>query len=166
MTIEEIYASWRTARDERSPSKSFPPEWSGDNPELFSDAGQHREGLVQPVAGVGGGHDGADARLALGNGGESDAGGHHAFLEEGAGEFHGEAAFAHDDGGDGGFAARSVDAADVEPQAAQLLLEEVGVLPEFFDALGLFLQHFEGGDAGGGHRGRMRGGEQERASTV
>ena len=96
------------------------------------------------------GHDGADAGFAFGDGGEGDAGGHDSGVEEGAGEVHGAAAVADDDGGDGGFALWGGVAAYVEAGVGELLLEVVGVVPEALDAVGLVFEDVEGGDAGGG----------------
>ena len=118
------------------------------------------QGLVELLAGVFAGHDGADAGFAFGDGGEGDAGAEDARVEEGAGEIHGLAAVADDDGCDGGFAGGSVDAADVEAETAEFGLEVAGVFPEAIDALGLGFEQIEGGDAGSGHRWRVRGGKR------
>jgi hypothetical protein len=112
------------------------------------------------------GHDGANAGFALGDGWEGYAGGHNACVEEGAGEVHGAAAVADDDGSDGGFTFGSCVAADVEACIGELLLEVGGVGPEAFDSFGLGLEDVEGGDACRGDRGWMRGGEEEGAGTV
>ena len=117
---------------------------------FFGDGGEDFEGLIDLCAGVFAGHDGADAGFALGDGGEGDAGGHDAGVEEGAGEVHGAAAVADDDGGDGGFAGGGGAAADVEAGVGELLLEVAGVVPEALDAFGLVFEDVEGGDAGGG----------------
>ena len=137
-----------------------------ENSHFFGDGGEDFEGLIDLGAGVLAGHDGADAGLAFGDGGEGDAGGHDAGVEESAGEVHCRAAVADDDGGDGGFAGRGGVAADVEAGVGELLLEVVGVVPEALDALGLVFENVEGGDAGGGDRGRMRGGEEKGAGAV
>jgi len=75
------------------------------------------EGLIELLAGVLAGHDGADAGLPSGPS-EGDAGAEDARFEEGAREIHGLAAVADDDGRDRGFARRGIDAADVEAQTA------------------------------------------------
>src|SRR5277367_897924 len=124
------------------------------------------EGLIDFGAGVFAGHDGADAGLALGDGGEGDAGGHDAGVEEGAAKVHGTATIADDDGGDGGFALWGGVAAYIEAGVGELLLEVDGVVPEALDAVGLVFENVEGGDAGGGDRGWVRGGEEEGTSTV
>jgi len=112
------------------------------------------------------GHDGADAGFAFRDSGEGDAGGHEARFEEGAAEVHGGATVAEDDGGDGRFAGGGGAASGVEACGGELLLEVGGVGPEAGDALGLVFEEVEGGDAGGGDRGRVRGGEEEGASAV
>ena len=112
------------------------------------------------------GEDGADASLAFGHGGEGDAGGHDALVEERAAELHRRAAFAHDDGRDGRLGGRRGDAADVEARALEFALEVAGVRPQPLDALRLLLQNVEGGDAGGRDRRRMRGGEEKRPGAV
>ena len=53
-----------------------------------------------------------------------------------------------------------------KPAAASCGFEVVGVRPEAVDAFGLVFQNVERGDAGGGDRRRVRGGEQERAGAV
>ena len=47
-----------------------------------------------------------------------------------------------------------------------MLLHVVGVVPEALDAVGFGFEDVEGGDAGGGDRGRVRGGEEEGAGAV
>lgn len=124
------------------------------------------EGLVELGAGVLAGHDGADAGFAFWDGGEGDAGGHDAGVEERAGEVHGEAAVADDDGRDGGFAGGGGFASGVKAGGGELLLEVAGVVPEALDAFGFVLENVKGGDAGGGDRGRMGGGEEEGAGAM
>src|SRR5216683_6615333 len=133
---------------------------------LLCDCGEDFEGLVDLVAGVFAGHDGADAGFALGDGGEGDAGGHEAGVEEGAAEVHGLAAVADEDGGDGCLARGGGAAAYVEAGVGELLLEVVGVVPKAGYTVRLIFQDVEGGDAGGGDRGWVRGGEEERAGAV
>src|ERR1039458_9539434 len=65
---------------------------------LLSHALQHFERLLQFFFGVRGGHDGAHARFAFGDGGKCDAGSEHSFFEYFAGKIHGPASVAHDDG--------------------------------------------------------------------
>src|SRR5205085_9804597 len=56
--------------------------------------------------------------------------------------------------------------AGVEAESLEAGLEEPRVLPQTLDGLRLLLEYVERGDAGGGHRGRMRGREQERSGAV
>src|SRR6266851_3612779 len=133
---------------------------------LLCDCGEDFEGLVDLVAGVFAGHDGADAGFAFGDGGEGDAGGHEAGVEEGAAEVHGLAAVADEDGGDGGLAGGGGAAAYVEAGVGELLLEVVGVRPEAFDAFGLGLEEIERRNARCRDRGWVRGGEEEGAGAV
>ena len=53
-----------------------------------------------------------------------------------------------------------------KPSSAEFFFPEARVLPEFLHALGFVFEDVESGDAGGGDRRRMRGGEQERAGAV
>src|ERR1700744_170163 len=76
----------------------------GKDPHFLGDRSEDFEGLVDLSAGVFAGHDGANASFAFGNGGEGDASGHDAGVEEGAAKVHGATAVANDDGGDGGLA--------------------------------------------------------------
>jgi hypothetical protein len=76
----------------------------GKDPHFLGDRSEDFEGLVDLSAGVFAGHDGANASFAFGNGGEGDASGHDAGVEEGAAKVHGATAVADDDGGDGGLA--------------------------------------------------------------
>ena len=99
------------------------------------------------------GHDGANTGFTFGDGGEGDAGGHDSGVEEGAGEVHGAAPVADDDGCDGGLAFWGGVAAYVEAGVGELLLEVRGVGPEAVDTVGLVFEDVEGGDAGGGDRG-------------
>ena len=69
-------------------------------------------------------------------------------------------------GRDGGLAGRGGDAADIEAGVAEFALEVAGVGPEALDALGLGFENVEGGDAGGGDGGWMRGGEEEGAGAM
>jgi hypothetical protein len=114
----------------------------------MSDAGQDFQGLVDLLAGVLAGHDGADAGFALGDGGEGDAGGHEAGIEQGFAKLHCLAAVADEDGRDRGFALWGGIAAYVETGVGELLLEVRGVGPEAFDAFRLGLEEVEGRDAG------------------
>ena len=122
--------------------------------------------LIDLGAGVLAGHDGANAGFALGDGRKGDAGGHDSGVEERAGEVHGATAVADDDGGDGGFALWGGVAAYVEASVGELLLEVEGVVPQALDAVGFGFEDVEGGDAGCGDRGWMRGGEEEGAGAV
>src|SRR6266550_9538132 len=70
---------------------------------LLCDGGEDFKGLIDFGSGVFAGHDGANACFAFGDGGEGDAGGHDAGVEEGAGEVHGATAVSDDYGSDGGF---------------------------------------------------------------
>ena len=117
---------------------------------FLCDGREDFEGLIDLGSGVLAGHDGANAGLAFRNGGEGDAGGHDSSVEEGAGEVHGAATGANDDGSDGGFALWGGVAADVEARVGELLLEVVSVVPETLDSFGLVFEDVEGGDAGGG----------------
>ena len=112
------------------------------------------------------GHDGANAGFAFGDCGEGDAGGHDTCVEERAGEVHGATTVADDDGGDWGFALWGGDASYVKAGVCELLLEVVGVVPQALDAVGFGFENVEGGDAGCGDRGRVRGGEEERAGAM
>lgn len=76
------------------------------------------ESLVELGAAMLAGEDKADACFAFGDGGESNAGGHDAFIEKRPAEIHGSAAFADDDGRDGSFRGGRGYAADVEAGAA------------------------------------------------
>src|SRR5580704_14898967 len=120
------------------------------NSHLFRDGCEDVKSLIDLGACMFAGHDGANAGFSLGDGGEGDAGGHNAGVEEGAGEVHGAAAVADDDGSYGGFAFWRGVAADVEAGVGELLLEVVGVVPEALDAVGFVFENVEGGDAGGG----------------
>src|SRR5580704_4720710 len=122
--------------------------------------------LVELSLGVLAGEDEANTGLALRNGGERDARTHDTFVEQRARELHRCAAFAHDDGSDGCLGRGRVDAADVESGELELILKVARVGPEALDALRLLLQDVERRNAGGGHRRRMRRGEQERAGAV
>src|SRR5207302_11326187 len=92
--------------------------------------------------------------------------GHDACFEQLARKVHSTGTVADDDGSYGRLAGGRGLAADVEAQRAQLLFEVTRVLPQFVDALRLLLQDFEGGDAGGGHRWRMRSREQKWPGAV
>ncbi len=54
----------------------------------------------------------------------------------------------------------------LKPQTAELAFEVAGVLPEALDALGLGFEQIKSGDAGGGDRRRVRGGEKEGPGAV
>src|ERR1700722_7460247 len=112
------------------------------------------------------GHDGADAGFAFGHGGEGDAGAEDAFLEEFAGEIHGEFAVADDDRSDWSLAGRSGAAADVEAEQAEFFFPEARVLPELLHALGFVFEDIEGGNARGCDRRRMRSGKKKWAGPV
>lgn len=107
------------------------------------------------------GHDGPNAGFAFGDGGKGYTGGHETGFEEGAGEVHCLASIANKNGGDGRFAGGSGAAPGVEADGGKLLLEVVGVIPEALDAFGFGFEEIEGGDAGCGDRGRVRGGEEK-----
>src|SRR5947209_20565970 len=111
-------------------------------------------------------HDGADARFSFSHGGEGDACGHYAFVEEFAGELHGQLAFADDDRRDWRFAHWRILAADIEAKSAEFLFEIARILPELLHQLWLLLEHIKRGDTGCGHRGRMRSREEERTRAV
>src|SRR5712692_648283 len=136
------------------------------NPHALTYPPQHLQRLLQFVLRVRGGHDGADAGFAFGHGGEGDAGTHHAFLEQLAGEVHGELAVPNDDWRDGRLAGGGGAAADVEAEQAEFFFPEAGVRPELFDALWFVFKNIEGRDAGGRDRGRMRSRKQERPGAV
>src|SRR5689334_10040093 len=119
-----------------------------NDPQAPADFFEHAERLIQLIASMRSGHDGADARLAFGHSRERNASCHYTFLEELARELHRQSSFADDDGGDRSLAGRGVLAADVETECPEFLLEVAGVLPQLFDQLGLVFQHFEGSDAG------------------
>ena len=108
-----------------------------------------------------GGHNRANPGFSLGNGRKADTLGKDAFLEEPVGETHRQRCIADDDGRD-----RALAGSRVEPQRAQPALEECRVLPELLHPLRLGLEHFEGGDAGGRDRRRMRRREEERTRTM
>ena len=122
--------------------------------------------LIDLFAGVFAGHDGANTGFAFGDGGEGDAGGHDAGVEEGAGEVHGAAAIADEDGCDGSLAFGGSVAACVKAGACEFLLEVGGVGPKTLDAVGLVFEDVECGDAGGSDRWRVRGGEEEGAGAM
>lgn len=128
--------------------------------------GEDFERLVELLARVFAGHDDADARLAFGDGWESDASSHQAMLEQRAREVHGLAAIAQDDGDDGRLGGRGRAAADVEAGVLKLLLEVGGVVPQALDAFGLVLEDVECCDTGGGDRWRVRRAEQEGACAM
>ena len=122
----------------------------GEDLHLTCDAAQDFEGLIDLLARVLAGHDGADAGFALGNGGKGDAASHKSGVEEGSAEIHCLAAVADDDGRDRGFALGSGFPAYVETGVGELFLEVGGVGPEALDAFGLGLEEIKGGDASGG----------------
>ena len=113
-----------------------------------------------------GGHDGAHARLAFGDGGKCDARSEHSFFEKFAGEIHGQTSVADDDGCDRRFAGWSALASNVEAEQAQFFFPESRVLPELLHPLRLGFEDIESCDAGGGNRGRMRGRKQKRPRAV
>src|SRR6185369_1149441 len=132
----------------------------------LADLLQDGEGLIQLFARVGSSHDGADTSLAFGDGWEGDAGSEHTVGEKLARELHRRLAVTDDDGRDGRLAGGCVLAADVEAQQAELLLEELSVLPELFHPLRFVLQDVEGGDAGSGNGRWMRRRKEERTAAV
>src|SRR5712691_3683313 len=95
-----------------------------NNPHPLSHSPQHFQRLLQLIVRVRRRHDGADAGFAFGDGGEGDAGAEDAFLEQFAGEVHGELAVAYDDGSDWSLAGRSGAAADVEAEQAEFFFPE------------------------------------------
>ena len=105
-----------------------------------------------------GGNDGAHAAFVDGDGGEDDALGKDAFLEEPGAEFHGERAFTDDDGCDRRFAV-----ACVKTQLFEAAFEIVGIFPESIDEAGVAFEEVYGGDAGGDDRGRVGGAEEDGA---
>lgn len=115
---------------------------------LFGDRSYGFEGLIDLGAGVLTGHDGANAGFTFRNGGEGDASGHDASVEEGTGEVHGAATVADDNRGDRGLALGCGVAADIKSGVGELLLEVRGVGPETVDSLGFGLEDVEGCDAG------------------
>ena len=81
---------------------------------LFSCGEQDIEGLVELLSGVLTGHNDADAGLALGHCGEGYARCHQTLKEELAGEIHGAATVAQDDGDDRSLAGWGGASTDVE----------------------------------------------------
>ena len=110
---------------------------------------------------MGGGHNGANARLFLRHGWKSNALSKHTLLEELVGKLHCQFPLADDDRSNGCFAGPGV-----ESQAAQAVLEQARVLPQAFDQGGLLFQDLEGRQAGGGYRRRMRGGKKKGPGAV
>src|SRR6185437_6050389 len=137
-----------------------------NNPHPLSHLLQYLQSTAELVLRMRGRHDGAQACLAFRHRGKGDAGHEYAFLEQLAAEVHGQLAFADDNRRDRRFAGWRVAASNVEAEQAQLFLEETCIAPQLVDQLRLFFQDFEGSDAGGRDRRRMRGGEQERTSAV
>ncbi len=132
-----------------------------NNSQVFANFFEDCERAGEFLLGVRRRDDGADTRFTLGNSGEADALGEDACREELAGEFVGQRRITDDDRRDGRLAH-----AGVETEALEARFEELGVGPESFDELGLLVEDFEGGQAGGGHRWRVRRGKEERPGAV
>ena len=132
-----------------------------DNIQLLPDVFQDPQCPRQFFTRMSGGHDGADASLALGHRRETDALRKHPGSEKLTREFVRQCRVTDDDGGDGCFAQ-----AGIEAQFLQSLFEESRVRPELLDQLRLLFQDFKGGEARGGDRRGVGSGEQEWPSTM
>src|SRR3981189_2268418 len=139
---------------------------SSENSHLLSYSPQHFDRLLQFFFRVRGGHDGAHARFAFGDGGEGDAGSEYSFFEKLAGKIHSESSVANDDWSDRRFAGGSGLAADVEAEQAEFFLPEARVRPELLHPLRLSFENIESRNAGRRDGGRMRSRKQEGTRAV